>query len=48
MELKKNMEVRITIADLTSTGEGIGKLDGFPLFIKDTVPGDEIIATVMK
>lgn len=48
MELKKNMEVRINIADLTSTGEGIGKLDGFPLFVKDTVPGDEIIATVMK
>ena len=48
MELKKNEEVRVTIADLTSTGEGIGKIDGFPLFIKDTVPGDEITATVMK
>ena len=34
MELKKNDEVSLEIIDLTNTGEGIGKIDGFPLFVK--------------
>ena len=48
MELKKNDEVSLEIIDLTNTGEGIGKIDGFPLFVKDCVPGDRIRAKVMK
>lgn len=48
MELKKNQEIRVEITDLTNDGEGLGKIDGFPFFIKDTVPGDVVTATVMK
>ena len=46
--LKKNDTVTIRIEDITKDGEGIGKADGFALFVKDTVPGDLIEAGVMK
>ena len=48
MELKKNDIVTITIEDIGSEGEGIGKVDGFPLFIKDATIGDVIEARVIK
>ena len=35
MGLKKNDIVTVTIEDIGSEGEGIGKVDGFPLFIKE-------------
>lgn len=44
----KNQIVNVSIEDLGSTGEGIGKCDGFPLFIKDSLPGDEIEARIVK
>ena len=34
MEYKKNDRVTLTIEDMGSDGEGIGKVDGFTLFIK--------------
>ena len=40
MEFKKNDRVTVTIEDMGSDGEGIGKVDGFTLFIKDAVIGD--------
>ncbi len=46
--MKKNDIVRTTIVDMNSDGEGIGKSDGIPLFIKDTVIGDEVSARVTK
>ena len=46
--LKKNDIVTIRIDDISKDGEGIGKADGFALFVKDTVPGDLIEASVMK
>lgn len=48
MNLKKNDIVQITIEDMGHNGEGIGKIDGYPLFIKDAVIGDEISAIVTK
>ena len=36
----KNQDYVVTIEDMTVEGEGIGKVDGFPLFVKDTVIGD--------
>ncbi len=47
-QMKKNDLVRITISDMGINGEGIGKADGFPLFVKDAVIGDEIVARVTK
>ncbi len=40
MEYKKNDMITVEIQDISSEGEGIGKADGFPFFIKDTVIGD--------
>ena len=48
MEFKKNDICRVTIEDIGTDGEGIGKIDGFTLFIKDAVLGDEVETKIMK
>ncbi|MBR1477037.1 MAG: 23S rRNA (uracil(1939)-C(5))-methyltransferase RlmD [Lachnospiraceae bacterium] len=48
MEYKKNMPVTVKIEDIGNDGEGIGKLDGYTLFIKDAVIGDTVRAKIMK
>lgn len=48
MEYKKNDIVVIDIEDMGTDGEGIGKIDGFPLFVKDALIGDRIEARVTK
>lgn len=48
MELKKNNKVVVTIEDMGAEGEGIGKAEGFPLFIKDAIIGDTVEAKVIK
>jgi len=45
---KKNDIIETIIEDISETGEGIGKTDGFTWFIKDTVIGDKVEAKVMK
>ena len=47
-EYKKNDLVTVTVEDIGTEGEGIGKVDGFTLFIKDAVPGDVVTAKIMK
>lgn len=48
MAYKKNDYVTVTIEDMGSEGEGIGKVDGFPLFVKDAVIGDIVEAKIVK
>ncbi|MDE7045088.1 MAG: TRAM domain-containing protein, partial [Acetatifactor sp.] len=48
MKYRKNDSVTVTIEDLGTEGEGIGKVDGFTLFVKDAVPGDTVEAKIMK
>lgn len=48
MEIKKNDIYTMTISDLGAEGEGIGKIDGFTLFVKDALIGDEIEVKVIK
>ena len=48
LKLKKNDQVEITIEDIGSEGEGIGKYEGYTLFVKDTVMGDRALVQVMK
>ena len=45
---KKNDMVTLEITDLGSSGEGIGKVDGFTLFVKDALIGDVIRAKIIK
>lgn len=48
MDWKKNDVFQVKIEDISDTGEGIGKTDGFTWFIKDAVIGDVVEAKVMK
>ena len=45
---QKNDVTELAITDLGSDGEGIGKADGYTLFVKDAVIGDYIRAKIMK
>ena len=45
---QKNDRVTVTIEDVGMDGEGIGKVDGFTLFIKDAVIGDVVEAKIIK
>ena len=44
----KNEIVTVTIEDMSMNGEGIGKYNGYTLFVKDTVVGDVAEVKVMK
>ena len=46
--MEKNQEFTVTIEDMSEDGSGIGKLDGYIWFIKDTVIGDQVRAKAMK
>lgn len=48
MEIRKNDLVTIEIKDCGVDGEGIGKTDGFTVFVKDAVIGDSVRAKIMK
>ncbi len=48
MNFQKNDLVTVTIEDMGTEGEGIGKIDGFTLFVKDAVIGDTIEAKIIK
>ena len=40
--------VTLDIVDCGTNGEGIGKADGFTVFVKDAVIGDRVTAKIMK
>ena len=46
--MQKNDLVTVRIEDMGTGGEGIGKVDGCALFIKDAIIGDLVEAKVMK
>ena len=48
MEFKKNDMVTVTIEDIGNDGEGIGKAEGYTLFVKDAVIGDVVEARITK
>ncbi len=48
MTYKKNDFVTVQIEDIGNEGEGIGKVDGFTLFVKDAVVGDLVEARILK
>ncbi len=45
---EKNQILRVQITDIGENGEGIGKVDGYTLFVKDAVVGDEVDALITK
>lgn len=48
MEFQKNEITTVKIDDIGAEGEGIGKVDGFTLFVKDAVVGDLVEARIVK
>lgn len=48
MDLSPNDVVTMTITDLAYGGRGIGKVNGFVIFVPGTVPGDVIRARIIK
>ena len=46
--MQKNETAIIKIEDIGVDGEGIGKVGGYTLFVKDAVIGDEVEVKVMK
>ncbi|MDE6616706.1 MAG: 23S rRNA (uracil(1939)-C(5))-methyltransferase RlmD, partial [Lachnospiraceae bacterium] len=45
---KKNDELILDIEDLGTEGEGIGKVQGYTLFVKDALVGDKVRVKIMK
>ncbi len=48
MMIRKNEIYTLTITDIGTHGEGIGKMDGYTLFVKNTLPGEEVKVLVVK
>lgn len=46
--LKKNDIVTLTITDLTPEGAGVGKYEGYVVFVPKTAVGDMISARILK
>jgi len=46
--VEKNKTYECKITDLTVNGDGVAKIDGYPVFVKGGVPGDLISLTVTK
>ena len=43
--MEKNQKIVVSIEDIGVNGEGIGKVDGYTLFVKDAIIGDTVEAT---
>lgn len=46
--MKKNDKIVVTIEDIGVNGEGIGKVEGYTLFVKDAIIGDTVEAVITK
>ncbi|HEY4601537.1 MAG TPA: 23S rRNA (uracil(1939)-C(5))-methyltransferase RlmD [Cerasibacillus sp.] len=46
--VKKNEEHILTFEDLTHDGQGVAKVDGYPLFVPYGLPGEEALVKVVK
>ena len=46
--VKKNETITLQFEDLTSEGNGVGKIDGYPLFVPYALPGEEATVKVVK
>ena len=48
MEFRKNDLLTVTIEDMGHDGEGIGRYQGYTVFVKDAVIGDTVRVKLMK
>lgn len=48
INLKKNQELEVEIIDLSHEGLGVAKVDTYPLFIENALPGEIVQAKIIK
>lgn len=48
LPISKNMHFEMTIEDIGSKGEGIGKINDFTVFVEGGLPGDKIEVRIVK
>ncbi|MCP4666070.1 MAG: class I SAM-dependent RNA methyltransferase, partial [Deltaproteobacteria bacterium] len=48
MTLRKGHRVELTIHNMAYGGKGVARLNGFVIFVKGAIPGDRILAQVVK
>lgn len=46
--VKKNQDVTLDIIDLSYEGLGVAKLDHYPIFVEDALPGERVVAHIVK
>lgn len=46
--VKKNETIEVEIIDLTHEGMGVAKIEGYPLFIENALPGEKMEIKVLK
>jgi 23S rRNA (uracil1939-C5)-methyltransferase len=46
--IDKNKTYECEITDLTVSGDGVAKIDAYPLFVNGAIPGDKIIMRPTK
>ena len=45
---QKGEEIEIYIEDISQQGQGIGKVNGFAVFVRDVIPGDRVKCLITK
>jgi len=48
LPVNKNDEVMLDIIGMTHEGEGVGRVEGFTLFVQGALPGEKVRARVLK
>ena len=48
MDIKKNDDIKLNIEAVTSEGSAVGHYNGIAVFVRGAVPGDIIIAHIIK
>ncbi len=48
LPVNKNDEVMLDIIGMTHEGEGVGRVEGFTLFVQGALPGEKVRAKVLK
>lgn len=46
--VQKNQTIELSFEDLTHEGDGVGKIDGYPLFVPYALPGEKAHVKVVK
>ena len=46
--VKKNEYIELTFSDLTHEGDGVGKIEGYPVFVPYALPGEKAKVKILK